>query len=306
MYWDRIETMKKDIRTWFQLAWTALSNGYFKGFFTGSIYKGKLKEFCLPGLNCYSCPGALGSCPIGSLQATLDSGSYKIAFYVLGFLFFFGSVFGRFVCGWLCPFGLAQDLIHKIPLFRKIKNLPGHRCLVWIKYVVLVLFVIILPMTVLNVSGSGQPWFCEYLCPSGMLFGGIPLTAVNAGLRSAARYRFLWKLVLLVGILLLSVKVYRPFCKYLCPLGAIYGLFNPIAFYRFRVVDEKCTRCGACQKVCKMDIPVYLEPNHRECIRCNDCRRACPTGALIRVSLKDHVLEELRPQENMEVPNQTK
>ena len=105
-------------------AFTAVTNGYAQGFLQGKIYRGKLKLICMPGLNCYSCPGALGSCPIGSLQAVLDSGKFRFSCYVLGFLVLFGAVLGRFVCGWLCPFGLVQDLLHKIPLFQKKKNLP--------------------------------------------------------------------------------------------------------------------------------------------------------------------------------------
>ena len=118
-------------------AFTAVTNGYAQGFLQGKIYRGKLKLLCMPGLNCYSCPGALGSCPIGSLQAVLDSGKFRFSCYVLGFLVLFGAVLGRFVCGWLCPFGLVQDLLHKIPLFQKKKNLPGHRVLRWLKFVVL-------------------------------------------------------------------------------------------------------------------------------------------------------------------------
>ena len=98
-----------------------LSNAYIKGFLPGDpvIYQGKLKQVCVPGMNCYSCPGALGSCPIGSLQATLNAREYKLSLYVLGVLAVFGTLLGRFVCGFLCPFGLIQDLLFKIPLAQK-------------------------------------------------------------------------------------------------------------------------------------------------------------------------------------------
>lgn len=98
-----------------QLGFTAVTNGYAYGFFHGTIYQGKTKNLCFPGLNCYSCPGALASCPIGALQALLNQRGFHIPFAALGFLFVFGSFFGRFVCGWLCPFGLVQDLFHNIP-----------------------------------------------------------------------------------------------------------------------------------------------------------------------------------------------
>ena len=263
-----------------QLAFTALTNGYAAGFAKGSIYKGPGKFICLPGLNCYSCPGALGSCPIGSLQAGIGSRSYRFSFYIAGFLLLFGALFGRLVCGWLCPFGLVQDLLYKIPFVKKLRRLPGDRWLKYLKYVILAGFVIVLPLTVLDIVGQGQPWFCKYICPSGTLFAGIPLIASNPPLRAALGWLFTWKAAILAALLLLSLLVYRPFCRYLCPLGAIYGLFNPAALYRFRIDKEKCTGCGACQKACKLDIPIHQTPNSPECIRCGDCRRACPHGAI--------------------------
>ncbi|MEG2119169.1 MAG: 4Fe-4S binding protein [Pseudoflavonifractor sp.] len=271
---------KKHLRTWVQVLFTALTNGYAAGFVSGKIYKGPTKMLCLPGLNCYSCPGALGSCPIGSLQAVLGSRDYKFAFYVAGFLLMFGAVLGRFVCGWLCPFGLVQDLLHKIPFFKKYKKLPGDRWLKYLKYVILAGFVILLPLTVLDIVGQGQPWFCKYICPSGTLFAGIPLIAANPPLRAVLGWLFTWKVTILLALVVLSVAVYRPFCRYLCPLGAIYGFFNPVALYRFQVDPDKCTQCGVCQAACKLDISPWKTPNSMECIRCGDCTAACPHGAI--------------------------
>ena len=263
-----------------QAAWFALTNGYAAGFLEKKIYTGKLKSLCVPGLNCYSCPGALAGCPIGSLQAVLSSSSFTVSCYVLGFLMMFGTLLGRFICGWLCPFGLVQDLLHKIPFLGKKKNLPGHRFLRYGKYLVLGVFVILLPMTVVGVTGMGDPWFCKYICPSGTLFGGLPLLASNPTLRAAAGWLFSWKTLLLVAIVLLSIRYYRPFCKYLCPLGALYGLFNPVSLYRLRVDQSECVHCGKCQQVCGMDIPVWEKPNSIECIRCGSCKASCPTGAI--------------------------
>ena len=263
-----------------QIIFTALSNGYVQGFVDGKIFTGKSKAVCVPGLNCYSCPGALGSCPIGSLQATLGNRNYKFAFYVLGFLMIVGALFGRLVCGWLCPFGLVQDLLYKIPFFRKLKKLPGDKTLKWLKFVILALFVIILPLFAVDAFGQGKPWFCEYICPSGTLGAGIPLTILNEGLRSIIGWLYTWKIAILVVIVFLSILVYRPFCRYLCPLGAIYGLFNPVSLYRYRIDESKCTSCGACQKTCKMDIKTFENPNSIECIRCGDCIKSCPHNAI--------------------------
>lgn len=278
--------LKNHMRMLVQLAFAALTNGYAAGFAQGNIYKGAGKFVCVPGLNCYSCPGALGACPIGSLQAVITSREHKFSFYVIGFLLLFGALFGRLVCGWLCPFGLVQDLLHQIPFVKKLRRLPGERWLKYLKYVILLGFVIILPLTVLDIVGQGQPWFCKYICPSGTLFAGIPLIAANPPLRAALGWLFTWKAAILVVLVMLSIIVYRPFCRYLCPLGAIYGLFNPVALYRFRINEDTCTKCGACQKACKLDIPVYRTPNSPECIRCGDCRRACPHGAVCNAGAK--------------------
>lgn len=87
----------------------------------------------------------------------------------------------------------------------------------------------------------------------------------------------------MLGTALLAVFFYRPFCKWLCPLGAFYGLCNRISVYRLQVDSGRCTACGACSRACKMDVDVFRTPNHAECIRCGDCAAACPHGAITRV-----------------------
>ena len=263
-----------------QILWAFLSNSYLAGFAKGRIYQGKLKNLCVPGLNCYSCPGALGSCPVGAMQAVVGSWNFKLTFYVAGFLMFTGALTGRFVCGWLCPFGLIQDLLHKIPFPKKIGIFPGDRFLRKLKYVIFLVFVILMPMFVVDLLGQGEPYFCKLICPAGTLEGGLPLVLLNKGMRGAIGWLYAWKNVLLVVILVLSVIIYRPFCKYICPLGAVYSLFQPISVFRYRVDQELCTHCGACAKACKMQVDPVKSPNHPECIRCGQCKKVCPTGAL--------------------------
>lgn len=270
----------KNIRHIIQALWIALTNGYVYGFIEGKIYTGKTKKMCLPGLNCYSCPGALGACPIGSLQSVLNSAQFRVSCYVIGFLMIVGSIMGRFVCGFLCPFGFVQDMLYKIPLFKKMKNFKGHKFLIKLKYVILLLFVLLLPALIQDAGGNGSPWFCEYICPSGTLMGGIPLLIARESLRTTIGIRFIWKAVLLITVLVLSIKWYRPFCKYICPLGAVYSIFNGFSLYRYEIDKNSCDGCGACQKACKMDIKVYETPNNPECIRCGDCMNACPHKAI--------------------------
>lgn len=269
-----------DRRKWVQALWAFASNSHVQGFWQGKIYKGRIKNLCVPGLNCYSCPGAIGSCPIGSMQAVEGSTRYGFSMYVTGFLVLVGLLCGRFICGWLCPFGWIQELLHKLP-FKKIKvPVRLNRILSYFKYVVLALFVIILPIVTVNEFGISTPYFCKYICPAGTLEAGIPLLITNPMLRGAVGFLFSWKMVILLAVILFSMMFFRPFCRYLCPLGAFYGLFNGISIYRYRVDSDKCTKCGVCTGACKMDITPYETPNSAECIRCGDCVKACPHGAI--------------------------
>ena len=263
-----------------QILWALLTNSYLIGFVQGKIYKGKLKNLCVPGLNCYSCPGAAGTCPIGAMQAVIGNWNFKFAFYAAGFLVFVGALMGRFVCGWLCPFGLIQDLLYKIPFPRKLRTFKGDRLLRKLKYVVLLFFVILLPMFLVDVLGQGAPYFCKLICPVGTLEGGIPLVLLNKSMHGALGWLYAWKSVLLAVTILLSVVIYRPFCKYICPLGAVYSVFNPIAVFRYRIDKEKCTGCGACARVCKMQVDPAKNVNHAECIRCGACKDACPVKVI--------------------------
>ncbi|GAA0079263.1 4Fe-4S binding protein [Clostridium sp. CTA-5] len=255
------------------------TNGYLKGFFEGHIYKGKTKSICVPGLNCYSCPGALGSCPIGSLQAVIADMKFKFSSYVVGFLALIGITMGRFVCGWLCPFGLIQELLYKIPL-PKLKLSKKFDVLKYLKYLILILFVILLPMFWVNEVGIGKPTFCKYICPAGTLEGGIPLVLLDNSLKSAIGFLFTWKVTLLIITIILSIIIFRPFCKFICPLGAIYSLFNPISIYRFEIDKGACTNCGACSRKCKMNVTVNKNSNSLECIRCGECKGVCPHNAI--------------------------
>ncbi len=269
----------KKIRLGVQLLFTIITNGYMYGFLNGKIFKGSLKHVCVPGLNCYSCPGAVASCPIGALQALLNQRGFQIPFGVLGFFFLFGSIFGRFVCGWLCPFGLVQDLLFKIPVFHKRKRLPFHHVLKYGKYVVLVLFAGIGSMFLFD-GFAKVPAFCKYICPSGTFFGALPLLAVNESLRSQIGGLFFWKAAFMLFILILSVKCFRPFCQYLCPLGAVYGLFNRFSLVQIHWEKDKCISCGACERSCPVALSKTEISHSAECIRCGRCVEACPEKCL--------------------------
>ena len=265
-------------RGWIQAGATLLTNIHLPNFLKGGLYQGKGKAVCVPGLNCYSCPAASGACPIGSFQAVVGSSKFRFSYYITGFLILLGVLLGRVICGFLCPFGWFQELLHKIPT--KKLSTKKLKPLTYLKYVVLLVMVVLLPVLVTNQLGMGDPFFCKYLCPQGVLEGAIPLSMANAGIRAALGSLFTWKFIVLLTVIVLSIVFYRPFCKWLCPLGAFYALLNKVSLFQMQVDQSKCVSCGKCAKVCKMDVDVTKSPNHTECIRCGMCIRACPTDAV--------------------------
>ncbi len=273
---DRFALLRKAV----QLGWGLLTNAHITGFVKGTIYQGPLKNFCVPGMNCYSCPGALGACPIGAMQSLFDARRRKFAFSVVGYLAALGLLVGRFICGWLCLFGLIQEWLYKIPLPKLKVPKKLDRFLRYLKYAVLLILVFLLPFFWRSELGVGEPFFCKYLCPVGTLEGGVPLVLLQEQLKSAAGFLFRWKFALMALVLLSSVYIHRPFCKYLCPLGAFYALFQKVSVLRLKLDGEKCVSCGKCEKICPMGVTVTRDPNSAECIRCGACVRACPAGAL--------------------------
>lgn len=254
----------------------ALSDPYIGNFYSGKLYKGFWKNFCNPGLNCYSCPAAGLSCPIGAMQAVNGSIDFKLSFYVLGTLCAFGILLGRAVCGFLCPFGLLQELLYKIPSPKK-KIRKEFR---YIKYVMLFLVVGMMPVLITNAMGMGDPFFCKYICPAGTLEGGIPMLLAHAEISDMAGWLLALKLLIAACTVVGCILVMRLFCKVLCPLGAFYGFFNKISFIQLETDQNACVSCGKCAKVCPMDVDPSADPNSMECIRCGKCVSVCDQQAI--------------------------
>lgn len=255
-----------------QVAAFGYSNTYIGNFVSGQIYKGRWKQFCNPGMNCYSCPAARLACPIGSMQAVSGSMNFKLSFYVTGFVLALGVVFGRAICGFFCPFGLIQELIYKIPFPKK----KLWKWLTYVKYVLLAVFVVIMPVTMVNELGMSSPAFCEYICPAGTLEGGIPLLSTHPELRATLGALFSVKACILIITLIGCLSVCRFFCKVMCPLGAIYGLLNKVSIYHMECNKKTCVSCGKCHNICPMDVDPVKNPNSAECIRCGKCVASCP------------------------------
>lgn len=250
-------------REWVQLISALAINSYF--------FSGTLKAIPCWGFNCYACPAASFACPIGSLQHFVILRQFP--FYVLGVIGLAGALWGRLSCGWMCPFGFIQDLLHKIPL-------PKWRMgkARWLPYAFLFVLAIIIPFL------TYEPWFCK-LCPAGMLEGGIPVVLTQPLLREGIGWLYYLKFVILVVFLGWMMVTKRPFCRYVCPLGAIWSPFNRASAIKLTVDQEHCTHCDRCRKGCPVDIGIYEDPNAEQCIRCLQCMKACPQQ-VIRVQEK--------------------
>jgi len=282
-------------RRFIQTTISFINNSYFGFLFTRKIYQGQLKAICAPGLNCYSCPASIWACPIGSLQTifssiriSLQNLKFHIGLYVIGFLGMLGMVAGRFPCGWLCPFGFLQELIHKVPS-RKF-NIPD-----WTqygKYIFLGLFVIILPIIIVDEFGYGSTWFCKFICPAGTLEAGIPMLILDPSLRRLVGILYYNKLFILFVLLIAMVFIRRPFCRTICPLGGFYSFFNKISVIRMRHDNNKCVRCNQCFRDCPMHLKFYEGANQLNCIRCFKCYdTSCKFGAIsIEIAGKENKL----------------
>ncbi len=260
-----------------QVYTAVLYNAHVRGWVMGRIYRGPLKTVCVPGLNCYSCPAAVGACPLGALQNAVAASASRPGFYVIGTLILFGLLFGRVICGWACPMGLIQELLYKIP-GKKVKKGRVTRGLSWVKYAVLLIFVLLIP-GYYALRRVPLPAFCKYICPAGTLEGalGLMLHPNNGDLRALAGGLTLWKLGVMIVILAACVFIFRAFCRFLCPLGALYGLLARLALLGVKLDGDRCVDCGACVRVCPMDVKAVGD---RECVHCGKCVEACGYGAI--------------------------
>jgi len=245
-----------------------VTNGYLKGFIpAGTLWQGQSRGFCVPVLNCYACPASIFACPIGTLQHFVIIRA--VPMYFLGLFVTFCMAIGRMACGTICPFGYMQEILYK---FQSSKlRIPAW--MTYIKYAVLAGLVIVIPFYTL------QPWFSK-LCPVGTLIGGLPWVTLNPEIRMMIHELFWMKVALLIMVVVLSVFSKRPFCRVICPLGAIFSFFNRISILRLSWNEEWCTHCDKCTRICPMDIPIYKDANNHNCIRCLDCTQ-CPAVSVV-------------------------
>jgi len=274
------------------------------------------ERFCLPVMNCEACLLAWLGCPIGMMGRSLAVLEFPVV--VAGSLLVIGLLMGRFLCGWVCPLGFLQDLLHKIPL-PKVK-LP--RFAPYVKYAVLLLSVMAVPLWFAlgpapePEHGAGalspeerellseeeammyeeafmiqepphvhNPYFFCNLCPTAAMQVVIPAMVAEGGVY-LDRGRII-RFAILAFVLVFAALNHRSFCKVLCPVGALIALANKLTFHRIKLDPETCINCKKCNKDCPMDVPV-MESQERgrsvnrdtECISCLTCEETCPTRAI--------------------------
>lgn len=218
----------------------------------------RLHSICAPVLYCHSCPLSAMACPVGVL---VNFSTFRVVpFITIGILGLTATVGGRLVCGWVCPFGLLQDILYKIRS-RKIALPPA---LGYLRYVVLIGLVFAVPFFL-----PGKPYtFCNF-CPAGTLESTIPWAFM--GVSSGYGFSFFLRIGILLGVILFAVTASRGFCRTLCPLGAIFSLFNRFSLFKLSLTKGDCNGCGACGKMCPVDIDPVKQMNAAQCTRCLDC-----------------------------------
>jgi ferredoxin-type protein NapH len=171
-------------------------------------------------------------------------------------------LFGRVFCGWICPLGFIFDLTYqlRVKLF-KLKKLPEiseymHRKLIYVKYVILILFI-------LATYHFTTYAYCS-VCPIGAL------TNLSGTLIAY---------IVLIGFIILGFIYPMAFCRYFCPIGALLGILSIAPLFKLKL-NSKCVKCKLCEKKCPMQIKLTENINQMECIRCFECISSCRKDAI--------------------------
>jgi len=217
-----------------------------------------------PFFYCYGCPYATFACPIGTLQHFVIFPAFPL--YLLGAIGMLGVAFGRFFCGWACPFGALHDLLAYINKARNRKL----RSFTYSKFLMLFIVLLAAWFTV-------DTFFCKF-CPSGSLWAALPSAVVYPQLNFGLF--FYVHIVTLVVTVCFGLMIARFWCRYLCPFAPI-GIFNRISLATVSLDHDQCSECNKCLESCPMSIQKVEEVGRSsDCIGCGRCVEVCQTKAL--------------------------
>ena len=254
---DRLRRARPWVQTGFLAVWLAPLGRWLHG---------------VPGcvFHCYSCPLSSFGCPVGiaANYAALAPVTLEVPYLLLGVLGVVGAVSGSLACGWACPFGFLQDLLGKITRRKlQVPSWLGH-----VRFAVLAGLVILLPLIL---GWRGIPYedqgisICR-LCPAGALEAGLPYS-IQSFLAGDGWTMSWFKSAILLGFLLSTVFIHRPWCRIFCPLGGALALFNRVSLFHLRFQASECVECNLCRSRCPVGVKVDERINVPGCIRCLEC-----------------------------------
>ena len=253
-------------------------------FFSANLGAFGLKTgFCYPFFYCHSCPASTSACPLKAIENSVynvkDNGiAWKLLFYPILILGFFGALTGRAICGWACPIGLLQRgtgrIARKLKKYPVVRKLGQHKIEPRLRYIKYFVFIILVVITSALIG-----FMFTDICPIGFLTGTIPTLILYPG--KFMPNPFFWvALVIFIMFLVLIFTVERGWCRYFCPIGALLAPFNKISILHISVDTEKCVHCNACSEVCPMGIDVPNMKRDPECILCGKCINVCPKSCI--------------------------
>ena len=215
---------------------------------------------------------------VRDILAAFMDGSFSVAelfpqMTLVFVVFLVTALWGRFFCGFLCSFGMLQELIFffsKRVISGKVRIPERFDCVMkFLKYFIFVFIVAGIWILALPVDSSWNPWGVFGILVSGNL------SIISPAIPTVG-------FALLLAIMLGSLFVERFFCRYLCPLGELFAVVSRKRFYKIRRQGDSCTNCGLCTRSCSMGIriPKKNAVISGECIQCMQCLSTCPRESL--------------------------